>query len=313
MVACCAEGCENAGFYAVTKDQRDDATAYNIEAAEKTPNKPVIFGKGSMVCGRCVFDIVRCRLEPQVMAQGCHGNGRRMDRRDLVKDVLKLTGSHEALPASEAVVVEKTSIATQTDDDEMTTLFITARPFISMDCFMYSYFSYSCRHILHLNGVEGYVCGGSFIYCNTFEGEDVLRLSCMLYTTASSSTMDAFRGGAISNGDETFDKNGVYDLRNHNFLFPTPLVDIGGTLGGVLPSQGPGGRGGAHPMTAIQLQRAKARLKGAGKGEPPRKKKEGKLAILWLPVRAKQVPCRFFLPDPWSMAHSRPTTGLSGQ
>ena len=54
-----------------------------------------------MVCGRCVFDIVRCRLEPQVMAQGCHGNGRRMDRRDLVKDVLKLTGSHEALPASE--------------------------------------------------------------------------------------------------------------------------------------------------------------------------------------------------------------------
>ena len=103
------------------------------------------------------------------------------------------------------------------------------------------------------------------------------------------------------------------DLRNHNFLFPTPLVDIGGTLGGVLPSQGPGGRGGAHPMTAIQLQRAKARLKGAGKGEPPRKKKKGKLAILWLPVRAKQVPCRFFLPDPWYMAHSRPTTGLSGQ
>lgn len=264
MVACCAEGCENAGFYAVTKDQRDDATAYNIEAAEKTPNKPAIFGKGSMVCRRCVFDFVRCRLEPQVMAQGCHGNGRRMDRRDLVKDVLKLTGSHEALPASEAVVVEKTSIATQTDDDEMTTLFITARPFISMDCFMYSYFSYSCRHILHLNGVEQSsptTCCWNLTRRTTASLRESRQSSRASPAAPAMATMMRAAAKPTTTATTTVRALELWSLLAHVGAAPRmPLVDIGGTLGGVLPSQGPGGRGGAHPMAAIQLQR-----KGAGK------------------------------------------------
>ena len=142
------------------------------------------------------------------------------------------------------MVVEKTSIATQTDDDEMTTLFITARPFISMDCFMYSYFSYSCRHILHLNGVEGYVCGGSFIYCNTFEGEDVLRLSCMLYTTASSSTMDAFRGERFLMAMRPSTKMGYTIFATIIFSFQRHWWTSAGHSGGCCRARGRAGAAG---------------------------------------------------------------------
>ena len=65
------------------------------------PRKKTVLGDGSMVCGCHIFDILRAHVEPQVMKPfdgdepGGHGNGHRMERRELIKDVLKLTGIRE--------------------------------------------------------------------------------------------------------------------------------------------------------------------------------------------------------------------------
>lgn len=82
--------------------------------------------------------------------------------------------------------------------DELTNTFNAAREYILRESFAYSFIMAMLRAILALNNVEGYVRGRHINYFGTFEGQDVLRFFCVLYTVTSARVIDVFRGGEMT-------------------------------------------------------------------------------------------------------------------
>ena len=130
------------------------------------------------------------------------------------------TGSHEFTPKEATPQPAKRSRASSEAPepvrDELKETFLKAHEYIMRDCFVYSFLMTMLRAILALNYVEGFVRGRHFNYFGTFEGQDVLRFFCLLYTVAPAKTIDILRGGAMSRETRNARYKGVFDLRNLN-------------------------------------------------------------------------------------------------
>ena len=147
-----------------------------------------------------------------------------LKRRDFIRGVLMVTGTHESSPSNEEeapgkrprVSVEPRTAAV----DVLSDTFKAARPYITNFCFVYAFMLTLLRAVLICNNVSGY---GRHVWDGSKEGIDVLRLFAVLHTVSSKATLDALRGGAIAVDVETF-VDGKYDLRLVNLpCVPTSL------------------------------------------------------------------------------------------
>ena len=92
--------------------------------------------------------------------------------------------------------------------------FLAAHKYILRDSFAYSFIITMLRASFALNRVEGFVRGRHFNYFATFEGQDVLRFFCVLYTVTSASVIDELRGGEMTTEKRNAKHKGCFDLRN---------------------------------------------------------------------------------------------------
>ena len=92
-------------------------------------------------------------------------------------------------------------------------MFLQARPYIPDKTFVYSFLYTIFLSILILNGIIAPF--GGRIWSNSFEGQDIFRFCCFIYTVISSKVLDILRGGNMKKGDLPMHK-GIFDLRRIN-------------------------------------------------------------------------------------------------
>ena len=234
--------CDCGGVYRVTLDQLERTVA-----AKRAKRQPELlydyFGtcddEEYWVCAEHAYDVIKAHLkETYEVAKGkAH-----MDRRDLIKEVLWCTGTHENQDQDEAeklaAHIVKSNAPPKPDtprrvsrptgdhpfvgDDKVVKLrklFDRALPLIHVQSFTYVLMVTMLRSVLILNGIYDY---GRNIWSGDTEGTDFLRFCAVLYTVVGAPGIELLRGGAVrKDAQQTVDGN--YDLRLKNMpCIPSP-------------------------------------------------------------------------------------------
>jgi hypothetical protein len=208
----------------VTKDEMEAATmSSSLNNWKREDQLSYDLKRSRVVCDHHVFDVIKAPLKDLYL--DATGNDF-MDRRDFIRAVLMVTGTHKSSPSNveetpakrPRVSIAPGSVVT----DVLSDTFKAARPYITNFCFVYAFMLTLLRAVLICNNVSGY---GRHVWDGSKEGTDVLRFFAVLYTISSQATLDALRGGAIAEDVETF-VDGKYDLR----LVNLPCVPTYGQL-----------------------------------------------------------------------------------
>ena len=237
--ACCfvenGNPCDCDGVYRVTLHQLERTVA-----AKRAKNQPELLydyfvtcdDEEYWVCAEHAYDVIKAHLrETYEVAKG----KARMERRDLIKEVLWCTGTHEnqdpdAAEKLAAHIVESNAppkpdtprrVSRPTGDHpvvgddkvmKLRKLFDRALPFIHVQSFTYVLLITMLRSVLILNGIFEY---GRHVWHGDKEGTDILRFCAVLYTVVGAPGIELLRGGAVpKDAQQTVD--GIYDLRLKN-------------------------------------------------------------------------------------------------
>ena len=218
---CAVKGCLRAGNIYVADDQITKTEArfssgrgYGTKIEFDDESEP-------LVCADHAFHVIKAHADEAVHS----ATSKNMIKREFVQDMLMATGSHEVSPLAEVTAtIRRPKMAAEPEEDELTKTFKAARPYISDDCFIYSFSMTQYRHILHLNGVPGYSAEGGRHprFMNSFEGEDVLRFFSVFKITRGNTSVRALRGGSLERkGALVKNAAGHVDLRFVNLLVPS--------------------------------------------------------------------------------------------
>ena len=218
--ACCfvenGNPCDCGGVYRVTLDQLERTVA--AKRAKKQPELLYDYfvtcdDEEYWVCAEHAYDVIKAHLrETYEVAKG----KARMERRDLIKEVLWCTGTHEnqdpdAAEKLAAHIVESNAppkpdtprrVSRPTGDHpvvgddkvmKLRKLFDRALPFIHVQSFTYVLLITMLRSVLILNGIFEY---GRHVWHGDKEGTDFLRFCAVLYTVVGAPGIELLRGGA---------------------------------------------------------------------------------------------------------------------
>ena len=227
--------CDCGGVYQVTLDQLERTVA--AKRAKKQgellyDHFVTCDAKMYWVCAEHAYDIIKAHLaETYEVASG----KARMERRDLIKEILWCTGTHENQDPGQAEklaahIVESNAppkpdtprrVSRPTGDHpvvgddkvmKLRKLFDRALPFIHVQSFTYVLLITMLRSVLILNGIFEY---GRHVWHGDKEGTDILRFCAVLYTVVGAPGIELLRGGAVpKDAQQTVD--GIYDLRLKN-------------------------------------------------------------------------------------------------
>ena len=237
--ACCfvenGNPCDCGGVYQVTLHQLERTVA-----AKRAKNQPELLydyfvtcnDEKYWVCAEHAYDIIKAHLaETYEVASG----KARMERRDMIKEILWCTGTHENQDPGQAEklaahIVESNAppkpdtprrVSRPTGDHpvvgddkvmKLRKLFDRALPFIHVQSFTYVLMITMLRSVLILNGIFEY---GRHVWHGDKEGTDFLRFCAVLYTVVGAPGIELLRGGAVpKDAQQTVD--GIYDLRLKN-------------------------------------------------------------------------------------------------
>ena len=211
--ACCfvenGNPCDCGGVYRVTLDQLERTVA--AKRAKKQPELLYDYfvtcdDEEYWVCAEHAYDVIKAHLrETYEVAKG----KARMERRDLIKEVLWCTGTHEnqdpdAAEKLAAHIVESNAppkpdtprrVSRPTGDHpvvgddkvmKLRKLFDRALPFIHVQSFTYVLLITMLRSVLILNGIFEY---GRHVWHGDKEGTDILRFCAVLLSKLAAATL----------------------------------------------------------------------------------------------------------------------------